>query len=90
MRRLAFLAGLVLSGAAFAHSFYDPYCCNDRDCRRISPDDVVETSKGYRVLGRYFVPYLDKAIKPSQDADYHACEYPEGTLRCFYVPGGGV
>lgn len=73
-----------------AHNWYDPYCCSGEDCRRIAPDDVVAGPSGYTVLGKYKVPYLDKSIKPSQDADFHACEFPAGTLRCFYVPGGGV
>lgn len=90
MRSLLAAAVFLWSASAIAHSWYDPYCCNSNDCKAISPDDVVATDKGYQVLGKYFVPYLDKSIKPSQDADFHACEYPAGTLRCFYVPGGGV
>lgn len=86
------LAGALMLACipAFGHSWYDPYCCNSSDCKPISPDDVLAGPDGYTVLGKYKVPYLDKSIKPSQDADYHACEFPAGTLRCFYVPGGGV
>lgn len=75
---------------ASGHSWYDPWCCNGDDCKAISPDDVVAGPKGFTVQGKWFVPYGDPSIRQSQDRDYHACEYPKGTLRCFYTPGGGV
>lgn len=87
------LGGLVLMLAAVcavAHSWYDPWCCNGDDCKQIGPDEVVAGPKGFQVKGRWFVPYGDPSIRQSQDGDYHACEYPKGTLRCFYVPAGGV
>lgn len=93
--RAPLLAGVLMLAClpAFGHSWYDPYCCNSNDCKAISPDDVVTGPKGYDVTvnGQSFhVPYGSDRIKQSQDADFHACEYPAGTLRCFYVPGGGV
>jgi hypothetical protein len=84
---LVFALGLSISPAS-AHSWYDQWCCNDKDCQPLAPGDVVEGPAGYTIKGQYFVPYLDKAIKPSQDPDYHWCEYPKGVVRCFYVPGG--
>jgi hypothetical protein len=91
MTRHIFAVALCLAGApAGAHSWYDPYCCNDNDCQPLKPGDVTEGRNGYTIKGEYFVPYHDKAIKPSQDGQYHWCEYPKGVVRCFYKPEPGV
>jgi hypothetical protein len=91
MTRHILAVALCLAGTpAGAHSWYDPYCCNDNDCQPLKPADVVEGRNGYTIKGEFFIPYRDKSIKPSQDPDFHWCEYPKGVVRCFYVPGGGV
>lgn len=100
--RRDFLAGAatLLATPAFAHSWYDPFCCNGNDCQP-APEGSVRAGKGgYTVtlpLGshpmitadfRAVVPYRDS--KPSGDNEYHICIFPKDTLRCLYVPSGGV
>lgn len=90
--------------AAKSHSFYDPYCCNDKDCQPIKGTSVKETAAGYEVtlspaehIGlkkedkahTYVVRYGD--AKPSPDGAFHACilPYMPDTMRCFYAPVPG-
>lgn len=81
------MSKLVLAGAiVLAHYFYDPWCCDNEDCRPIAAEEVQTKADGYHVLGRV-VPYAEARV--SGDADYHVCIY-KGELRCFYAPPGGV
>lgn len=77
-------------------SWYDGYCCNDRDCRPLEKEAITQTSEGYKfAVGQteYLVPFGSDRIKPSQDGDYHACigqHMDAGSMqdfvRCFYIP----
>jgi len=91
MRALCFtIAFLILCvGLANAHSFYDPWCCNENDCKELEDGEVQALADGYHYRS-WVVPYNSEKIRPSGNNAYHACEYPTGTLRCFYVPPGGV
>jgi hypothetical protein len=100
---VVWLAGMSMLYAS-AHSFYDPYCCNDKDCApiktahvkpvaggylvRLRPEDHVGLSKAVGVR-EYLVPYAD--AKPSPDGGFHACilPYMPDTMRCFYAPPMG-
>lgn len=98
---LAGLVAMLVASIVWAHSWYDPYCCNDKDCRPISStaegwSEVELTSVGYvwtssRSGIRHIIPHGDERIRPSRDGDYHACELPDSPLgyeyaRCLYVP----
>lgn len=90
---------------AFAHEFYDPWCCNGKDCTPYY-GKVEETPKGYWIPEyNALVPYKqadgttgyaeDKGTRykvPDDEAKYHICVMPwEPTkLRCFYAKTGGV
>jgi hypothetical protein len=76
---------------ANAHSWYDAYCCNAKDCKELKPEEVTEDSDRYIVIingGIAFeIPKDSPIIRPSQDANYHLCILPNNpTPRCFYVP----
>lgn len=87
---LAVLGVLLLCG----HSWYDPYCCNDKDCSPIDSATVRVVAKGYMVkLGaaEIFVPH--DQTRPSGDDKFHVCLVPteDGLMvRCFYAPPMGV
>lgn len=103
MKRLALVAGALalLAAGACAHDWYDPWCCNGKDCVPI-PDGTVHPSRGgYRVKlcpGDHpgitgdclFQTVRHSETRPSQDGRYHACIFPTNTLRCLYAPLGGV
>lgn len=77
--------------AANAHSWYDPYCCSERDCKQLQPNEVTENSDQYLVIigGKtvYEIPKDSKVIRPSQDANFHIClSHVDMSVRCFYVP----
>lgn len=95
---------MLLPTTAFAHDFYDAFCCNGNqhngDCQAISSKLVEITKDGYKITAGkgdhrlitkphvYFSP-TNKA-RQSPDGDYHMCLYPtENTLRCFYAPDFG-
>jgi hypothetical protein len=95
IRRMAFflacMGGIFLACKARSHSWYDPFCCNTTDCRPVDPSTVTEGPDGYRVVlsdRAVLVPYGDSRIRDSLDGDYHVCELPKGTVRCFYRPPG--
>ena len=76
----------LMLGAQYAraHSWYDPWCCNTSDCQPINADEVSEREDGYHYR-QWVMPY--KEARVSLDSGFHACEYPKGTMRCFYAPG---
>jgi hypothetical protein len=89
------LLALLLSGSAWAHSWYANECCNDRDCFRAerirfepNGDRIVTTERGVVVV----VPANFIAVRPSHDLSYHVCYKFPGLSQpaqpiCFYVPG---
>lgn len=99
----SFLAGALalLAAGACAHEWYDAWCCNDRDCAPV-PDGAVRAVKGgyrYRlcpgdhpgVTGECLSGFLRHSeARPSEDGRFHVCIYPSNTVRCVYVPIGGV
>lgn len=90
------LAGMLITlwqcEDANAHSWYDLYCCNEKDCKELKHDEVTEDGDSYIVIidGKvvYEIPKDSKIIRPSQDANYHICTSPYNLAqpRCFYVP----
>lgn len=74
-----------------AHSWYEPYCCSDKDCKPLRPEEVTEDTDQYIVIinGKvaYEIPKDSKIIRPSQDGNFHICISPYSSIpRCFYVP----
>jgi hypothetical protein len=72
------LALIGTANRAFAHSWYDPHCCSDKDCAPVThsqrtvvngiPGEIM-TSK----IGTTFVPDSFKSVYPSRDAELHIC-----------------
>jgi len=96
---LALLVAALLSIKVKAHEWYDPACCNDRDCAPIPMDAVRITAEGYLVEigpGEHpmlhgevvfsTIPFNSPMVRKSQDGDYHACLTAARSIRCFYVP----
>jgi hypothetical protein len=89
---------LVLIALAVAHSWYsghhDPVtgyqCCDNRDCRVISPRYVEPLPGGNFNIRtgsrtRYFIPR--NRVLESEDSHYHICtSAPHMTIRCFFAP----
>lgn len=101
-RRSILTGGAILfASPALPHSWYDPWCCNAKDCAPIPASAVRVTPGGFAVtlqpgehpmvtegVFRAFVRHRD--ARPSEDGEYHACIYPADTMRCFYAAQGGV
>lgn len=100
----AILLSTFLAGPAMAHDWYDPGCCDDKDCQMIKPDTVTFTDEGIVVtlspadhfmvretktwVVKYDAPYR---LRDSQDNDWHACVLPNSqTLMCLYKPPMGM
>ena len=103
LTRRAMIGGalsIVYASRAAGHSWYDPYCCNGKDCQPISDGLARLTRGGWRVrlmpgdhpmISRpmdVIVPHSE--AKPSEDSAFHICIFPADTLRCLYVPQGGA
>jgi hypothetical protein len=89
---------LLISSAALAHGDADwirqgadyGWCCGPQDCERapvgaILLEDgiyvVPSTRQSFAFRGR-----PEDRIFPSIDADYWWCLYPDGRIRCLFVP----
>lgn len=103
MKRVALVVALCcgLAAPAAGHSWYDRDCCDDRDCRPATPQEVKVTPEGFLVtvtlFGKTeskFFPKNDPKVRMSQDGRFHVCVANYGTAvfswYCLYVPGGGV
>lgn len=84
---IGLVALLLGSTQLAAHSWYDPWCCNERDCQPYPHENVTVTDAGYLLHDGMLVPF-DEA-RTSQDGDYHRCVLA-GQHRCFYAPPVGM
>lgn len=97
MTRIPLLLALLATPAQ-SHDWYDPWCCNTRDCRPVEAGEVtVEPGQGYRVRVQHpngavtdeLVPFSSRTIRPSQDGGVHVCiVHSNPVVRCLYVPTG--
>lgn len=68
------------------------WCCTvGDDCRRRDPGFAVESKDGWTIVstGEFF-PHGDRRLFKSIDNDPWACDAPDGTHRCLFVPGSGA
>lgn len=77
------LAACLWAGTAAAHSWYDGWCCNERDCAPYPATNVSITDDGYRLADGTLVPFEE--ARTSKDSSYHRCVL-HGRQRCFYAP----
>ena len=78
------------------HSWYDAFCCNDKDCAPVLVDSVKWTPDGWYIKQQgnmrndEVVPFNDPRIRESKDHNMHMCQLTwEKQIRCLYVPPGG-
>lgn len=109
MRIFAWLSlALALAAGApgvRAHSWFDPWCCNDRDCQPIPDSAVKITPQGYVITlnpgdhpmlsketgpRTYTVPYANARVSLDPEQKFFACIYPDpSSMRCFYAKPSG-
>ncbi len=107
--RLFWLSLLLILGPgtdpARAHSWFDPWCCNDKDCQPIPDEAVKVTPQGYVITLRpqdhpmlakevmthtYRVPFDKARVSMDGEQRFFACIYPDpATMRCFYARPNG-
>ena len=98
MTRLAAaaLAAFLWADTAHAHSFFDAFCCNQKDCTEVPPGSLTENEHG--VMADYISPITGRRIrgqiyrgslgdKKSPDGKEYACELNSiPAPRCTYLP----
>lgn len=106
MRVLIAATMMLASSVVAAHDFYEPWCCNNKDCKPYS-GEVKETPSGYYLPEfNQTIPYKNGAgiSRPAPEAgtrydipegvatQYYICVMPwEPTVvRCFGAKTGGV
>lgn len=105
MRLLSLLLFMLAGSAVAAHEFYDPWCCNGKDCKPYT-GKVEVTRQGYYVpefnqlipfknaagISKYAEEAGTRYSVPETEAQYHICmmPYDAGKIRCFYAKPGGV
>jgi len=75
--------------------WYDGGCCSMADCEPVEPGAITAQSDGYHVryltsrgfVAQGVVPYNSSSIRPSRDAQEHACSTSQRIL-CIYLPFG--
>jgi hypothetical protein len=95
--RVALVLALLVGGAgpAYAHSFFDRWCCSGDDCQPAPLKSVTWTPQGWHVVTPFFddiVPVDDERIRyvpVGEDQQFYICEYPKKHIRCLYVPEPG-
>jgi hypothetical protein len=94
LARLILVMAVVATGAlaarAFAHNWYDPWCCNLRDCGPVPEGtSVLQDEDGAWVTFPGQAPrrFERASYRPSQDRRVHTCIYQEQN-RCLYLPMG--
>jgi hypothetical protein len=91
LRLILFLAvtSAVWISPALSHSFYDPWCCNDRDCTPVPGRLLPNGSYLFLVKGKEYI-VAEKDVRASMDSQYHACQMPHASQpRCYYAPKAG-
>lgn len=72
--------------------WYDPSCCNQRDCRPLdSPDEIEPMRLGAEPAFKHLpsgLVFTRERFKPSQDERFHVCIY-NGQPLCIYIPAMG-
>jgi hypothetical protein len=92
------IAGTLALVPAWAHEWYDPYCCDHRDCKPIPEEQTPRiTREGFVLHDGHFIPKGSPSIRLSQDQRFHRCDghmfggpVQGSFVRCLYVPSGGV
>lgn len=72
----------------YAHEFYSQYCCDEKDCKPVPCDSLVETADGVEYIlngTKYTAPKSN--VYPSEDSRCHFCIFG-GVGRCAYVQQG--
>jgi hypothetical protein len=75
--------------------WYDTGCCSQADCEPVEFGAIRETPEGYAVkyltsrgfIAEGIVPYGSSGVRPSRDANEHACATRQRVL-CVYLPFG--
>lgn len=101
------LALALMAGApeTRAHEWFDPWCCNGRDCQPIPDSAVKITPQGYVITlnpgdhpalaketapRTYTVPYASARVSLDPEQRFYACIYPDpSSMRCFYAKPNG-
>lgn len=70
---------------------YPAFCCHNRDCRRINPEDVAAVPQGWGVRATGEVIDYEKT-RESPDGEFHRCspafasDTAEDTTLCLFAP----
>ena len=87
MKALVAAILLVLSSSAFAHEWYPPACCSDRDCRALTAADLDENVRP-AANGQWFLPKWNVTVPHtgySPDGQFHLCE-SSFRFYCLFIP----
>jgi hypothetical protein len=70
----------LLLGLLLAHSFYDPWCCSDKDCHPVPCEEMaVRTDGAVEWRGLIFTK-----VKDAPDAGCHVCTSETPGNRAAY------
>jgi hypothetical protein len=83
-RKLLIAGSLLLSTAAYAHSWYPKDCCHDADCRPVPCGELVQTR--HDLVWRGVVVFNETQVKPSQDQFCHVCAKQQQGTILPYLP----
>ena len=74
----------VLLALLLAHSFYDPGCCDGRDCHPVACSEISPIGDGW--VGRG-ITFSRTMLRASPDGNCHVCHFHDGWQAiCIYLP----
>lgn len=81
-----FVLALLLMTPATAHDWYPTECCNNRDCKPVDCDTLIERPDG-SVIDADGRIYSNKDVKVSKDLECHTC-VAYGKPLCVFLSRG--
>jgi hypothetical protein len=89
MRAILACLFLALSSAAWAHSWYEPSCCSDKDCFQVEGKTLPDGRYLFIVNGVEYVKTMAET-RQGMDEGFHACQpNPAYPPICFCRPFAG-
>lgn len=65
------------------------YCCDERDCKPASQEEIRQSSTGLQVwepTGWRTIPHSWEHLHPSGDGQIWICRTTDGFIRCIFIP----
>jgi hypothetical protein len=89
---IVMLVLMCVHWAAWAHDNYPAECCSNKDCFKVSPDELVEKNNGDWLYLPRNLTFPKHKVRPSFNGHFHVCigtyEFNMGEPLCAFIVQG--